>query len=100
MKRVISFLLCILMLAALVGCGAKTKGIPTLDEVEHMRDDSALSEAFHGLTKEQLHAAWGEPERSDETYPLDVWTFEDSDLELIMIYDSDNVITKWYFGIE
>ena len=99
MKRILSALLCLVMLAVITACGAKAK-VPALDEAAQMRDYSELLDALSDCGKGDLRAAWGEPDYADEEYAVDVWYVDTGDRQLIVQYDADGAVMHCFFGIE
>ena len=65
MKRIISFVLVLVMVLAFAGCGKKyIEKIPSLETIITM-DEGDINSVLPGYTIDQLKEAWGAPNDSD-----------------------------------
>ena len=82
--------LMILILASLllvIGCSSRSD-IPGLEDIPSYTQAQLEKELF-GLSFEEMHAAWGEPDGYLSGFWGDIWRFDEaSDGQVILYYDA------------
>lgn len=83
MKKLLSLLFCVLLLA-FTGCG---KDIPALDDIG-VENFETISEQLTaaGCTRDDLVKAWGEPVLSSSSMYSDIWDLEEEMETLLNVY--------------
>lgn len=80
----------ILLLASLllvIGCSSRSD-IPGLEDIPSYTQAQLEKELF-GLSFEEMHAAWGEPDGYLSGFWGDIWRFDEaSDGQVILYYDA------------
>ena len=86
--------LMILLLASLllvIGCSSRSD-IPGLEDIPSYTQAQLEKELF-GLSFEEMHAAWGEPDGYLSGFWGDIWRFDEaSDGQVILYYDAEGEV--------
>lgn len=84
----------ILLLASLllvIGCSSRSD-IPGLEDIPSYTQAQLEKELF-GLSFEEMHAAWGEPDGYLSGFWGDIWRFDEaSDGQVILYYDAEGEV--------
>lgn len=75
----------------LIGCSSRS-AIPALEDIPSYTQ-AQLEEALSGLSNEEMHAAWGEPDGFLSGFWGDIWRFDEaSDERVILYYDAEGKV--------
>lgn len=95
MKKLTVLVLVLTFISALVGCANRRDGTadtPELDEISDYTQEQ-LEEKLLGLSNEELHHLWGEPDGMLSGFWGDIWSLSDeSKRQIIIYYDADGFV--------
>lgn len=95
MKKWITLALSLALMLALVGCVSKsveTSEILELSEISNYTQ-KRLEEKLIGLSEEEIHNSWGEPDGLLSGFWGDIWHFDkENNRKIILYYDGDGKV--------
>lgn len=91
MKKITAFVLALIFAFTLTACSSKsdkTTDVPKLSEISNFTQVQ-LEEKLLGLSNEELHSLWGEPDYSLSGLWGDIWYSNDEHSQEITVYYDD-----------
>lgn len=93
MKKLVVFVLALACALSLVGCESdRTTDTPALEEITGFTQKQ-LEDKLIGLSQEEIHHSWGEPDGQLSGFWGDIWQLNNErDEHIIIYYDDDGIV--------
>lgn len=90
MKKILMILLAVSLAISLIACGESAE-LPSLAEISAF-SDQRITDILSGLSVEDIHAAYGEPDGSTFGFWADIYEFPDSSKVVFVYYNADGMV--------
>ena len=99
MKKLVVFVLALVCALSLVGCKLdRTTDTPAFEEITDFTQKQ-LEDKLIGLSQEEIHRSWGEPDGQLSGFWGDIWQLDNErDKHIIIYYDDDGIVEHIKFS--